>query len=207
MHKLLAQWHASLTPAQQQRLATNLARRSFLFDTLKATGITALAPALWLQSGCSDDHARQQSQLARVEPWHTFAVTQQHLFPDDGNGPDARAINATAYLKFVLEAPDTDPEDRTFILDGVDWLNRLAIARHTSVFASCTPPQRESLLQEISHNETGDRWLAFLLTYIFEALLSDPVYGGNPAQIGWKWLQHIPGFPRPPHNKRYTDLL
>ena len=39
--------------------------------------------------------------------------------------------------------------------------------------------------------------------YIFEALLSDPVYGGNPEGIGWRWLGHRPGFPRPNQRNRY----
>lgn len=207
MHDLLKQWDASLTPEQHTRLAANLARRSFVVDSLKAAGALSLTPAWFLLSGCSDNRAQDQTSLSQIEPWYTFAATQQQLFPDDGDGPDAKAINATVYLKFVLEAPDTDPVDRKFLLEGVDWLNRLAIARYTGVFANCEPAERESLLREITRSETGERWLSYLLVYIFEALLSDPVYGGNPNGIGWQWLQHIPGFPRPPLNKRYIDLL
>ena len=35
----------------------------------------------------------------------------------------------------------------------------------------------------------------------------DPVYGGNPDGIGWKWLMHPPGFPRPPKGKTYHAFL
>jgi len=45
-----------------------------------------------------------------------------------------------------------------------------------------------------------------VLGYIFEALLVDPVYGGNPNGIGWKWLEHQPGLPRPTADKRYFLL-
>jgi gluconate 2-dehydrogenase gamma chain len=207
MHKLLKQWDASLTPAHHTRLSANLERRSFVFDNLKAAAALSLTPAWLALSGCSDDHAQDQARLAQIEPWYTFAATQQHLFPDDGDGPDAKTLNATVYLKFVLDAADTDPEERAFIHDGVDWLNRLAIARHTGIFANCEPAQREVLLREITGSQAGKRWLSYLLTYLFEALLSDPVYGGNPNGIGWAWLQHTPGFPRPPYNKRYVDLL
>lgn len=208
MHTLLKQWDASLSPAQHARLATNLARRHFIFDNLKAAAALSLAPAWLSMSGChADERVNEQARLSQIEPWYTIAAAQQQLFPDDGDGPDARTINATSYLKFVLDAPDTDPDDRHFILDGVDWLNRLAIARYTGVFANCEPAQQINLLQEITKSQAGERWVSFLLTYILEALLSDPVYGGNPDGIGWKWLQHIPGFPRPPANKRYFDLL
>ena len=208
MHKLLTQWDTSLTPTQHARLDANLARRRFVFDNLKTAAALSFAPAVLALTGCdAEDRSNEQARLSQVEPWYTFAATQQQLFPDDGDGPDAKAINATSYLKFVMDAPDTDPDDRRFILDGVDWLNRLAIARYTGVFASCEPAQQVSLLHEISQSRAGERWLSYLVTYVIEALLSDPVYGGNPDGIGWKWLQHIPGFPRPPANKRYFDLL
>ena len=207
MHRLLKQWDASLSPAQFAKLDANLARRDFIFDGLKAAGAFTLLPASLLLSGCEDDLHPTQSQLSQIEPWYTFAAVQQQLFPDDGNGPDAKGINATTYLKFVLDAPDTDPDDRKFILDGVDWLNRLAIARFKAVFATCEPVNQDKLLHNIVTSDAGERWLSFLLRYIFEALLTDPVYGGNPNGVGWKWLQHIPGFPRPPVDKRYFDLL
>jgi gluconate 2-dehydrogenase gamma chain len=207
MHDPLKQWDASLTPAQHARLDANLARRRFLLDSMKAAAALSLCSSSLLLSACEDESAQTQARLSQREPWYTFAAAQQQLFPDDGNGPDAKTINATSYLRFVLEAPDTDPDDRKFILDGVDWLNRLAIARYTAVFATCEPQEQQSLLQQITSSQAGERWLSFLLTYLLEALLSDPVYGGNPDGIGWKWLQHIPGFPRPPANKRYVDLL
>jgi len=208
MHKILQQWDAQLTPGQRTQLDTNLARRHFIFDQLKAAAVLGLTPAWLTLGGCkADDHQHAQQQLSQIEPWHTLAAAQQQLFPDDGDGPDARSINATSYLKFVVEAPDTDPLDRDFILGGVDWLNRLAISRFTGIFASCESKQQQKLLQEISQSQAGERWMSFLMTYIMEALLSDPVYGGNPNGIGWKWLQHTPGFPHPPLNKRYFDLL
>ena len=192
MHKLLKQWDASLTPAQHANLDADLARRGFVMDTLKAAGALSIAPA-WLLTACSDERAQDQARLSQLEPWYTFAA--------------ARTINATTYLKFVLDAPDTDPDTREFILDGVDWLNRLAVARYTGVFANCDPAEQQSLIAGIAKSQAGERWLAFLVTYLIEALLSDPVYGGNPNGIGWQWLQHTPGFPRPPANKRYVDLL
>ena len=39
-----------------------------------------------------------------------------------------------------------------------------------------------------------------------EALLADPVYGGNFDQTGWRWLSHQPGFPRPSADKTWYRL-
>ena len=52
----------------------------------------------------------------------------------------------------------------------------------------------------------GGRWLRELIHYILEALLSDPVYGGNPGGIGWRWLEHRPGYKRPSPQQRYFLL-
>jgi len=62
------------------------------------------------------------------------------------------------------------------------------------------------MLHQITKSKAGRRWVSKLLSYICEALLGDPVYGGNPDGIGWKWLNHHPGFPRPPKHKRYREL-
>jgi len=32
------------------------------------------------------------------------------------------------------------------------------------------------------------------------------VYGGNPDGIGWKWLEHQPGYPTPPADKSWYKL-
>lgn len=207
MRRIISLWDATLDDGLRKRLDTSLARRTFLLDACKAAVSMPFIPGLALLSACTEDPRQLQDKLARLEPWRTFFVVQNHLFPEDGDGPGAAQINATAYLQFVLEAPDTDKADRDFILDGADWLNRLAIARHKSVFAGGSATQRESMLVEISDGEAGERWLAFLLQYIVEALLADPVYGGNPNGIGWQWLEHQPGFPHPPVHKRYLDLL
>ena len=42
--------------------------------------------------------------------------------------------------------------------------------------------------------------------YLLEALLADPVYGGNTDEVGWKWLGYTAGFPRPPIGKRYFEI-
>jgi len=67
--------------------------------------------------------------------------------------------------------------------------------------------QREQLLQRIAQANAGENWLSLLLMFIFGALLGSPVYGGNPDGIGWRWLEHNPGFPQPTSNNTYKKLL
>ena len=66
--------------------------------------------------------------------------------------------------------------------------------------------KREAALRELEGTSRGENWIATVLMYIFEALLCDPAYGGNPEGVGWRWLQHDPGFPRPSADKIYGKL-
>ncbi len=137
-----------------------------------------------------------------LEQWQTLAAVQAHLFPSEPNSPGAPEINATGYLHFAL----IDPDEREFIKMGVFQLDRLAQYMEGKGFLALSTAQRELLLRRFEMGKNGKRWLTIILEYILEALLTDPIYGGNPNGIGWKWLDHHPGFPRPPANKRYYLL-
>jgi len=151
--------------------------------------------------------ANKSSTIPLEDPWQTLEVVQEHLLPSETDSPGAKEINALEYLRNVTKDPTIDSEEKEFILNGVKWLNDLALEKHKAVFTSLSQLQRTSMLREITKSKSGRNWISKLLSYILEALLSDPVYGGNPNGIGWKWLEHHPGFPRPPMNKRYWDLL
>lgn len=129
------------------------------------------------------------------------------LFPDDGDGPGARDINAVGYLEWAMtdlqNIADGDPE---FIIQGVGWLDELSVEMLTRHFADVTSTEQHKVLVKTSHSRQGENWMALLMYYLTEALLLDPVYGGNTNQTGWKWLQHQPGFPRPVMGKIYRDF-
>lgn len=146
------------------------------------------------------------SNGAPADPWPTMAVVHDHLFPTTAGAPGAKEINATNYLRTVLAEPDMDPDDREFIVNGISWLNGVAIERHKLTFIELAKDERESVLRQIEKTGPGERWISLLLLYVFEALLSDPVYGGNVDQAGWRWLEHQPGFPRPPADYTYQKL-
>jgi len=57
--------------------------------------------------------------------------------------------------------------------------------------------EKERALREFEDSENGRYWLSLLLNYGLEAMLGDPIYGGNKDKKGWKLLHHHPGRPRP----------
>lgn len=164
-------WHAGLTT-----------RRQFLLTT--AGGLAALFLPMSARAGVDN-------------PWPILAAVQDHLFPSEPDAPGAREIRALTYLQGVVADPQGDRDEQDFLLKGVDWLEDLARTRHKTSFESLDPLRREALLRVVAGSEKGEVWLSNLLYYICEALLADPIYGGNPDGIGWHWLRHTPGFPQP----------
>jgi len=132
-----------------------------------------------------------------ANPWPVLAAVQDHLFPFELDAPGAREIRALAYLQGILSDPAGDREEQAFILIGVDWLVHLCRQRHRASFADLDALRREGVLREVAGTEKGENWLSTLLLYLCEALLADPAYGGNPDGVGWIWLRHQPGYPRP----------
>ena len=134
-------------------------------------------------------------------------AVQMQLFPDDGNGPNARDLNAVTYLEWAMTDPinieDGDPE---FIAKGIGWLNDLSEQTNGKDFINLSGEQQDKTLKQIAKSQVGENWLSLLIYYLTEALMLDPVYGGNAEMIGWKWLEHQPGFPGPIEGKTYRDF-
>ena len=134
-------------------------------------------------------------------------AVQIQLFPDDANGPSARDLNAIAYLEWAMtdqqNREDGDPE---FVAKGIGWLDDLSEQTQGDSFIKLSDKQQDKLLKQIARSRAGKNWLSVLMYYLAEALMIDPVYGGNPEMIGWKWLEHQAGFPRPVAGKTYRDF-
>ncbi len=143
--------------------------------------------------------------LDEADRWRLIEAVQDRLFPSEAQAPGAREINALSYLKWVAGDSHIAAEERRFILQGTEWLESLTRETHDRGFTSLNDTQQEAMLERIARSEAGENWLSTLLLYIVEALLSDPIYGGNPDGVGWRWLQHHPGFPRPNDRNRYRS--
>jgi len=141
-----------------------------------------------------------------TDPWLSLAEVQEHLFPADESSPGAKDISALGFLRNMLETPDIDLEEKEFIINGVGWLNDLSKKNHKLAFIKLNSTEKENVLRKIESSRAGSRWLSLIMTYLIEALLSDPVYGGNKDQKGWQWLEHIPGFPAPTTEQVYFKL-
>lgn len=138
--------------------------------------------------------------------WQSIAAVHSHFFPVSENQPDAQSINATAYFKSVLEWPGVDQADKKFMLDGIGWLEGVSDKLFQNRFYLLTNEQKENVLRTVEKSQAGENWLSLILLYLMEALLTDPVYGGNVNGNGWAWLEHQAGYPHPPKDKMYFNL-
>lgn len=135
--------------------------------------------------------------FAAVTPMDTIALVHKDLFPDGRGVPKTNDINASYYLNAILNHSRVSDEMKAFIRDGVKRLNEESAAQYEKVYTRLTASQREKILEEIADTGWGESWIETLLTYLLEAMLGDPVYGGNRAARGWIWLNHKPGLPTP----------
>lgn len=197
--------------AQEGAINTRLMlrRRTFLKGLAAGAGLVLGGTSLADTAPAAATGAGDPSREYAVDPlWTVLASVQAHLFPSEAGAPGAAEINAAAYLQNALHAPDGDPEEKKFLLAGADWLRKMVAHDHSGgQFGELTEAEREAVLRRMESSAAGKNWLALLLYYLLEALLTDPVYGGNPNAVGWTWLGYTPGFPRPPANKRYFKLL
>ncbi len=145
---------------------------------------------------------------AGIEPaeWNTLGLVQEHLFPSEPQAPGAKDVNALAYLNFVMNWKGTDPVELEILRDGLVALTRIAGERGGGTFDALDGQRREHALRALEASGGGTEWITLVLDYIFEALLADPVYGGNPGGIGWRWLEIQPGYQRPGRDQRYFNL-
>lgn len=157
-------------------------RRTFLKETFLTTAVVVMSGT---------------KLFGAVAPLDTISFVQKDLFPDTAGVPTLKDINALPYLLLVLQHSRVTDLDKNYIRDGVQWLNEEAVEMYNKTYTQLSASQRQSVLKSITQYMWGETWIKTIMTYIYEAMLCDPIYGGNKNEIGWKWLNHTAGKPRP----------
>jgi gluconate 2-dehydrogenase gamma chain len=182
-------------------LSHKLSRRKLLKSAAGATAISTL-PAF----AFSQNEKDKISEALMTDPWLTLNALLEHLLPESSSGPSAKELHVVNYLFNVIHQQPTDKSEIEFIYKGVGWLNGFTKNQLQKSFTELNKAEKEAMLRGISGSAAGNNWLNNLLGYIFEAMLSPPIYGGNPQGSGWKWLEHQAGFPLPKAGQRYFEL-
>lgn len=115
------------------------------------------------------------------------------LFPKTSQMPSSKEFGALNFLVKNIAHKSFDNSDKTFIIQGLkDFTSSFPSFMHLN------KNEKKVLIEEISNtNEYAQSWLSKLIYYGIEAMLGDPMYGGNKKQIGWNSVKHKAGYPRP----------
>jgi len=185
--------------------AWEIGRRKFI----KAVSVTGLVTQFsYLQSCTSteEDSFPPNSHFNKVDTLTLHAVLEI-LFPDDGNGPSVREINAFEHILWVQDDITEDPSQLKYLRDGIVWTIEASQEIYGLDFLSLTSEEQDKLIAVVAKERWGKDWLSMLLTYIFEALIIDDLYKVNSEGKGWDWLEHKPGEPRPNQTNAYSKIL
>ncbi|MBO1924849.1 gluconate 2-dehydrogenase subunit 3 family protein [Thiomicrorhabdus sp. 6S3-12] len=187
-----------------EKKAFSLYRRQLL-KLASIFPVTGVPASVYAQTSVTE-HSDIGSEKALQDPWLSLDAVQNHLFPPSESGLSAKQLKALNYLQKKLERPLADHEEQEFLFQGVGWLNDLSISDYRRRFVALDYAEKEALLQKIVKSRAGENWLSLIIDNLIEALVTDPVYGGNPDGSGWKAIGQIPGFPRPQAQDRYYEL-
>lgn len=122
------------------------------------------------------------------------------LFPKTSTMPSAKEFNATSYLQINLKHKSFDKDDREYILQGaIDFNDSFPN------FLNANEREKQKIIERTKNGEYGESWLTKLVYYGIEAMLSDPIYGGNTDEIAWKSLNHQTGRPQP--KQKYAKVI
>ena len=133
-----------------------------------------------------------------VTPMATLSALHEDLFPNHADTPFTDSVNSIFYLRTViLKHTCIEDDTKSFIRDGVKWLNEESVSKYKKVYTKLSSKQRQKVLKEIVDTDWGESWMGTIMVYLLEAMLGDPIYGINSDKSGWKWLNHQPGYPRP----------
>lgn len=128
-----------------------------------------------------------------IAPFKVIQAVQEAFFPKGLKAPSALEFGATNYLLMVSSHSSFVKSDLKFLLYGADLL----INRENG-FITMSIKERDRALREfVNSSSKAENWASLLLYYTLEALLSDPIYGGNRDELGWRCLGHHTGQPQP----------
>ncbi len=157
-----------------------MTRRVFIASTLLAGTALTLLP-------------QGEKTHIRVEPFKVIETVQKVLFPKGLKAPSASEFGATNYLATVTTHSSFWKDDLKFLIFGTELL-----MKEEPTFLSMNSEKQDKALRDFVNNSSkGENWVSLLLFYTLEALFSDPIYGGNKNELGWKWTQHHTGQPQP----------
>lgn len=139
-----------------------------------------------------------EKEFERVR--ETIEAVQAHMFPTKSLLPDAKTMKMTDFLYETIAHDAYDRDIKAFVIEGAKALQ----TREKGKFIAMSEEEKEKALRAYEETNYGSNWLSRMMTLSMEALFSDPIYGSNVKEAGWKAVGAYGGFPRP--KTKYTGV-
>ena len=180
-------------------------RRQFV----KTLSLTAIVSQIGLINSCQskENLVYQVNEYLTALESEIIQKIQEILFPNDGNGPSVTDINAFSHLVWVLSDVHKDTESKEYIIKGIRWTEETSQEIYGRTFSDLNDSEVKAIVAFMAEKNWGSSWLSIILTLIFEALSLDPIYNVNTNKIGWQWLEHPNGTPRPNSDNSYYNIF
>jgi gluconate 2-dehydrogenase gamma chain len=140
----------------------------------------------------------KQKEIEKVLP--VITAVQAHMFPEGSKLPSAKEMKMNTFLVDTIFHPSYDKDIRAFVINGAEDLDK----RTKGKFIQMDSLAKEEALRSYEETNYGSNWLSRIMTLSMEALFSDPIYGSNIKEAGWKAVDSYGGEPRP--KQRYIEL-
>ncbi|AXX88416.1 gluconate 2-dehydrogenase subunit 3 family protein [Malaciobacter marinus] len=134
--------------------------------------------------------------------WSVIEEVLEIVFPKTKHMPSASEFGAVDYLLKNINHKTFDKDDLNYLLQGAKDFNS-----SFPKFLKASLEEKNRIIKQVSQNSYGQNWLSYLIYYGIEAMLSDPIYGGNKNQIAYESLKFQAGEPRPKVKYGKTDGL
>jgi hypothetical protein len=158
-----------------------LKRRKFLmFSTL--LGFSSVLNA--------KNHTQLSKEFKSVE--ETIDSVLTHLFPEESKFPSSKSMRVASFLFHTISHKSYDKDVRDFVIEGAKELD----SRENN-FIKLSHDEKEKALRAYEETNYGSAWLSRIMVIAIEGILSDPIYGSNVNQMGWRSLSAYVGSPRP----------
>lgn len=124
-------------------------------------------------------------------PMQTIKILQHDLFPH----AKKLGVDVNKYFQILLNHSKIDESKKEHIKNGVKWINEEAVELFGKTYIKLDSLQRQKVLILISQTRWGDRFIRTMLTFIMEAIFSDPIYKVSSGNSG-EWLNFQAGTPQ-----------
>ncbi|MDE2727199.1 MAG: gluconate 2-dehydrogenase subunit 3 family protein [Gemmatimonadota bacterium] len=182
----------------------HFSRRSFIASTAQATGgvitlgVLSRTGALDAQEAPPYEHEWQHLD---AHQGRTVDALTRMIMPSDDNGPGAAEARVVVYIDRALGAHRA--EYRATYESGVAAFDQYCLNAHEAPFLDLDGRTQRRALMGMDRPRSPGTWpedapmgardfLRMVVTHTMEGMFSDPSYGGNYRETGWKLIR-FPG--------------